>query len=196
MTAASAHEQDVQLFHWVECCPACPNQRPSRLCLSGLSRGLRPWRLASEDSGFLPMPRMKERVLLLFFPLGTRVLGPRKVGLSPARVCHAQLRSAGCPLRLQFSTAGIQSRRTPLMLPLCPALTSHTVPKSPPVLSPPACSLSVTPPLPSGLPPTHCWASNCSEPWKEGPRESMSLACSRGWPRRGLSLAACGVWAD
>lgn len=75
------------------------NQRPSRLCTLGLSQELGPWRLASEDSGSLPVSRIQEQVLLTF-PWAPEYLGPTKVGLSPAGVHHGWLCSAGCPLLL------------------------------------------------------------------------------------------------
>lgn len=51
----------------MKCCSESLNQRSARLCTSGLSQELGPWRLASEDSGLLSVSRIQELVLLNFF---------------------------------------------------------------------------------------------------------------------------------
>lgn len=67
---------------WGEGFPGSLKPKAIRACTSGLSQELGPWRLPSEDSGFLPTSRIQERVLLTF-SLGTRVPGAQKSGSEP-----------------------------------------------------------------------------------------------------------------
>lgn len=142
----------------MQCCPERLNQRPSRLCTSGLSQALGPWRLASEDSGSLPVSRIQERVLLTF-PWAPEYLGPTKVGLSPAGVHHGRLCSAGCPLLLlQLTHWTLESSLYVIALSFSDL---QMVPKSLPVLrSPPAAFLPSDPALAlRAASSTGCWAS-------------------------------------
>lgn len=160
-------------------CSESLNQRPSRLCTLGLSQELGPWRLASEDSGSLPVSRIQEQVLLTY-PWAPEYLGPTKVGLSPAGVHHGRLCSAGCPLLLlQLKHWTLKSSLYASDVISLPFSDLLTVPKSLPVLrSPPAALLPRDPALALTVSPGQVAGSHVD--WNLG--KKGLVACSGGRP--------------
>lgn len=100
-----------------------------------------------------------------FLPWAPGYLGPRKVGLNPAWVCHGRLSSVGCPLLLlQLNTPDHQVQpgclRYDLFVLLWPPDSSKEL------ICPPKPFLPVTQPLPLGLPPAP--VSGPPTDWKLG----------------------------
>lgn len=85
----------------MKCYPESLNQRSARLCISGLSQELGPWRLASEDSGLLSVSRIQEQVLLTFFLGRQSAWGPR-----------GQVRALSWPARFSWQPLLMQQLNT------------------------------------------------------------------------------------